>query len=221
MRKLAIVMLAGIAAAGCGPGYTTVGVSSSPYGTSYAVGYSGRYGAVDLFYDDLSPYGTWVEGTQYGTVFVPHGDYVPYARGRWVYTDYGLTWVSDAPFGWATEHYGRWARVPRYGWAWIPGTEWSPAWVDFRYDDHYVAWAPRGPRGVHYHDYRYAPVHRVLDRRHHPGRVVVREHDRYRRMRPIDRPDERFFERRDVRVRRRDVPMRRIDVDRGRHERRY
>ena len=30
----------------------------------------------------------------------------PYWDGRWVLTEYGWTFVSDDPWGWATWHYG-------------------------------------------------------------------------------------------------------------------
>jgi hypothetical protein len=32
-----------------------------------------------------------------------------------------------------------------YGWVWVPGTEWAPAWVAWRYTDDYVGWAPLPP----------------------------------------------------------------------------
>ena len=32
-----------------------------------------------------------------------------------------------------------------YGWVWVPGTVWSPAWVQYRYGDPYVGWAPLPP----------------------------------------------------------------------------
>jgi hypothetical protein len=44
-------------------------------------------------------------------------------------------------------HYGRWAFDPEYGWFWIPGDEWGPAWVDWRQGDDYVGWAPLPPDG--------------------------------------------------------------------------
>src|SRR5262245_57315697 len=53
-------------------------------------------GAVEEFYEPLSPYGTWTESPAYGWVFAPsQPDYVPYADGYWSNTDYGPTWVSD------------------------------------------------------------------------------------------------------------------------------
>ncbi len=100
------------------------------------------------FYDNLSPYGQWVNDPQYGNVFVPNegGDFRPYgSRGHWVMTDYGNTWVSDDPWGWACYHYGRWTYDPYYGWVWIPGYEWAPAWVSWRFGGGYCGWAPLGP----------------------------------------------------------------------------
>src|SRR6266496_1683468 len=37
------------------------------------------------------------------------------------------------------------ARSDRYGWVWIPGTVWAPAWVTWTYNDNYVGWAPLPP----------------------------------------------------------------------------
>jgi len=100
------------------------------------------------FYDELAPYGTWVEDPEYGDVWVPDAGpgFRPYAtNGYWVYTDYGTTWVSDYPWGWATFHYGRWRYDDYYGWEWIPGYEWAPAWVGWRHSREYYGWAPLGP----------------------------------------------------------------------------
>jgi hypothetical protein len=72
----------------------------------------------------------------------------PYTDGQWALTDMGWTWMSDEPFGWATYHYGRWVLDPVYGWLWIPGDEWAPAWVSWREADDYLGWAPLAPRGI-------------------------------------------------------------------------
>ena len=100
------------------------------------------------FYDDLQPYGTWIYDPYFGNVWVPDvdGDFRPYAsRGHWVQTDYGTTWVSDYPWGWATFHYGRWRYDDYFGWEWIPGQEWAPAWVSWRHGGGYYGWAPLTP----------------------------------------------------------------------------
>src|ERR1700761_8790672 len=63
------------------------------------------------FYDQLSPYGQWIEDPNYGYVWMPDAgpDFKPYATdGHWVYTDEGWTWASDYAWGWAPFHYGRW-----------------------------------------------------------------------------------------------------------------
>jgi hypothetical protein len=102
---------------------------------------------VGLFYDDLAPYGHWIETPRYGWAWAPAVEpaWRPYAYGRWVQSDLGWTWLSDEPFGWATYHYGRWDLDPAYGWMWIPGDEWAPAWVSWRADDDYIGWAPLPP----------------------------------------------------------------------------
>ncbi len=97
------------------------------------------------FYDDLRPYGEWVYVSGPGWVWSPYrvpAGWRPYAYGRWVYTDYGLTWASDESFGWAVYHYGRWYADPGYGWVWVPGTQWGPAWVAWHEGGGYVGWAP-------------------------------------------------------------------------------
>ena len=103
--------------------------------------------SVDVFYDQLSPYGMWVDDPQFGTVFTPDdADYVPYTNGFWQYTDAGMMWVSNDPFGWATAHYGRWAFSQTYGrWVWMPDTTWGPAWVQWSEADGAYGWAPLGP----------------------------------------------------------------------------
>lgn len=111
---------------------------------------SGVADSYQIFYDSLAPYGTWVELENYGYVWQPRATtqsarWRPYTVGQWSHTDYGYTWISKEPFGWATYHYGRWARLRKLGWVWIPGQEWGPAWVSWRYSDRYVGWAPLPP----------------------------------------------------------------------------
>jgi hypothetical protein len=105
--------------------------------------------AYGTFYRKLEPYGEWRETSDYGYVWQPREaesrDWRPYTDGHWVYTDAGWTWVSEEPFGWATYHYGRWVRLRRVGWVWVPGEEWAPAWVSWRTSKDYVGWAPLPP----------------------------------------------------------------------------
>jgi Family of unknown function (DUF6600) len=100
------------------------------------------------FYDDLSPYGDWIDYPEYGYVWHPRiVDFRPYSTGgHWVWTDeYQWMWVSDYNWGWAPFHYGRWLYDDFYGWVWMPGYEWSPAWVEWRTGGDYYGWAPLGP----------------------------------------------------------------------------
>jgi len=101
-----------------------------------------------LFYDQLSPYGQWVNDPNYGYVWIPDvgPNFQPYAtNGYWTMTDYGNTWVSNYDWGWAPFHYGRWNYNDRYGWGWVPDYEWGPAWVNWRQSNDYYGWAPMGP----------------------------------------------------------------------------
>src|SRR6266536_813741 len=49
------------------------------------------------------------------------------------------------PWGDDPYHDGTWVYTDRYGWVWIPGTVWAPAWVTWTYNDNYVGWAPLPP----------------------------------------------------------------------------
>src|SRR5579862_2961343 len=100
------------------------------------------------FYDDLSPYGQWINYPQYGSVWQPNvgSDFRPYeTNGHWDYTDMGWTWVSDYPWGWAAFHYGRWFFDNNDGWLWVPGYDWAPAWVSWRSSSDFYGWAPLMP----------------------------------------------------------------------------
>ena len=101
-----------------------------------------------VFYDALSPYGEWVSVPEWGWCWrptdVPVG-WRPYTYGHWAYTDAGYMWLSDYPWGWAPFHYGRWTYDPFYGWVWVPGDVWAPAWVAWRWGDDWCAWAPLPP----------------------------------------------------------------------------
>jgi hypothetical protein len=106
---------------------------------------------LQTFYDQLSPYGQWVNYPPYGSVFIPNAGpgFIPYSTaGHWEFTEqYGWTWASDYQWGWACFHYGRWNFDPSYGWFWVPDTQWGPAWVVWRNSDQYYGWAPL-PSGV-------------------------------------------------------------------------
>lgn len=106
--------------------------------------------SVQTFYDELLPYGDWINTRDYGYVWRPYtenqDEFRPYSsRGNWAYTDLGWTWVSDYQWGWAVFHYGRWYFDDYLGWMWIPGNEWAPAWVTWGEYNDLWAWAPMGP----------------------------------------------------------------------------
>jgi len=156
MKMTRIVLLALVLAGSL----ASVGSAATSVSAGIRIGPSGR-ATVDIgfFYDDLAPYGNWVQRPSYGWVWRPHAvasTWRPYQYGHWAWTDYGWTWISDEPYGWATYHYGRWYDDPDYGWEWVPGDEWAPAWVDWQAGDDYVGWAPLPPSYDVYRPSRYA-----------------------------------------------------------------
>ncbi len=121
------------------------------------------------FYNGLSPYGSWIE-IDYGVVVwrptVMKMNWSPYREGRWIWTSDGWYWHSYEPFGHITYHYGRWYFDDYYGWLWYPDYEWAPAWVEWRYDNDYIGWAPLHPYaifsisiGIHYSTVYYIPYY--------------------------------------------------------------
>jgi hypothetical protein len=102
-----------------------------------------------VFYDELAPYGDWVMDPNQGYIWLPYAEqgFHPYgSNGHWAMTSYGNTWVSYYDWGWAPFHYGRWYFDNYYqSWAWVPGYEWGPAWVNWRTGGGYYGWAPLAP----------------------------------------------------------------------------
>lgn len=107
----------------------------------------------DYFHDELAPYGNWVQVPGYGlcwnpTASVQDPSWRPYANdGQWAYTDAGLYWQSEYPWGDVAFHYGRWTYGAGYGWLWVPGYDWAPAWVAWRHAEAegFTGWAPLPP----------------------------------------------------------------------------
>jgi hypothetical protein len=137
--------------------------------------------AIEFFYDDLAPDGYWVEDRNYGRVWYPRDrgpDWQPYVDGRWVWTaDYGWYWESYEPWGWAAYHYGRWVYTVSYGWVWVPDEDWGPGWVDWRYGDGCVGWAPMPPE-ARYRNGAFVSVGVDLSApRYYPAWVFVSEGD--------------------------------------------
>lgn len=98
------------------------------------------------FYNELSPYGRWVGLPRYGRVWIyDEPGFRPYStNGQWENTDLGWSWASGYEWGTIPFHYGRWELDPYYGWFWIPGYDYAPAWVVWSQADDYYGWAPLG-----------------------------------------------------------------------------
>ena len=150
---------------------------------------------VNVFYQQLQPYGTWIEVADHGWCWQPSvvttsPTWRPYCdRGRWIYTDHGWYWQSDYAWGWAPFHYGRWVMHGRHGWVWVPDTTWGPAWVVWRSSDSHCGWAPLPPSavfvagrglqsggtsvaigfdfGLHHDHFVFVPFARIVDRNPH------------------------------------------------------
>jgi len=119
-------------------------------GFGFGIRFHHRYGYINdnYFFNALEPYGEWIEIGYNKYAWKPYDvnyNWKPYSIGRWEWTRSGWYWVSYEPFGWATYHYGRWYYDDYYGWVWIPGYKWAPAWVEWRYNDYYIGWAPLPP----------------------------------------------------------------------------
>lgn len=108
----------------------------------------GQEVSLQVFYNELEPYGRWMHHANYGYVWIPRVErgFVPYAtNGYWINTEFGNTWMSYYTWGWAPFHYGRWFYDDFHGWLWVPDTVWGPAWVAWRSGGGYYGWAPLMP----------------------------------------------------------------------------
>ena len=128
--------------------FTAFAQSTDPNSEQFSDNGTSSFGDAGSFYNTLTPYGEWLEVDPGFYAWRPThvgADWRPYMYGRWAWTDYGWYWVSNEPFGWAVFHYGRWYFDDNYGWLWIPDRTWAPAWVEWRYNDDYLGWAPLPP----------------------------------------------------------------------------
>ena len=130
-------------------------------------------------WEDLDSDGTWTADQSNTEVWCPshvEASFVPYRSGRWSWVEpWGWTWVDDAPWGFATTHYGRWEQLTTSScanadnWAWVPGPlvaqpVYAPALVAF-VDGATLslgaaptaeAWFPLGPREAYFPPYHYS-----------------------------------------------------------------
>lgn len=96
---------------------------------------------VSAFFEPLSHHGSWVRRGIHWHWRPSDPSFAPLRDGRWVLTEFGPTWVSAAPFGWAVEHYGAWT-LGASGWEWRPDTRWAPARAMWRRSQDAIGWAP-------------------------------------------------------------------------------
>lgn len=136
---------------------------------------SARYVSTELTgYEDLDQNGRWFNDATYGYVWQPtrvSSSWTPYREGRWGWVEpWGWTWMDDAPWGYATSHYGRWANLSGNRWVWVPPQRnnrayrwpvYSPANVVFiretrvvYRDRPVIAWFPLAPGEAYVPAYR-------------------------------------------------------------------
>lgn len=116
--------------------------------TRHGESYSKVPTEIRYYADDLDGAGEWVYVDDYSTwCWRPIGlsvDWRPYWDGHWGCYAGGMTWISAQPWGYVTHHFGRWGWRANWGWYWIPGVYYAPAWVAWHSYDSYFGWAPLG-----------------------------------------------------------------------------
>src|ERR1700682_2804413 len=93
MKNIYFLLSASLFIASCGPSHTVV--QSDNYQPA-PVPVPVQDVTYQSFYDQLSPYGNWINYPGYGYVWMPNAgpDFRPYAtNGNWIYTDAGWTWA--------------------------------------------------------------------------------------------------------------------------------
>lgn len=105
----------------------------------------------EQIHSELDDHGSWVEVAEHGPAWRPDdvdSAWRPYTRGHWERQDDAWLWMSDLSWGRIPFHYGRWLHHANYGWVWVPGRTWAPAWVAWSEVEGYSAWAPLPPGPV-------------------------------------------------------------------------
>lgn len=102
----------------------------------------------------LNHHGRWME-YRGSRVWRPHVSpgWRPYHSGWWIYTPYGLTWVSTEPWGWVPYHYGYWGQAGGTGWVWYPGHRYTPGAVYWYWGPTHIGWVPAGYYSLHPYGY--------------------------------------------------------------------
>ena len=72
----------------------------------------------------------WASPESVRIVRIPTGKVYPHMPIPTITAGTGVEDTQEADWGWIAYHYGHWYRDPDFGWFWIPGDEWAPAWVD-------------------------------------------------------------------------------------------
>ena len=94
-------------------------------------------------------YGEWVWHDFCGYVwrpsyndYYPWGDWQPYFFGSWREINDQLFWIPEEKWGWVPYHLGVWLWSKKYGWLWMPGSAFAPAWAAWDFAMGYYSWRP-------------------------------------------------------------------------------
>ncbi len=129
----------------------TKGTSSGFNGSHRSITISELFGVKEAYADDVDfgAFFVWKPAPNLAvglsTTEAEPVEYVPYSNGQWVNTTQGWYFHAASEPEEITHHYGRWVLSPSVGWVWVPGRVWSPAWVDWREQNDYIAWQPVPP----------------------------------------------------------------------------
>jgi hypothetical protein len=102
----------------------------------FAQKYSNLYG--EWVWDDFCGY---VWRSSYNDYY-PWGNWQPYYYGSWRAVNGQLFWVPEEKWGWVPYHLGVWMWSKKYGWVWIPGSCFAPAWAAWDFTMGYYSWRP-------------------------------------------------------------------------------
>lgn len=107
--------------------------------------------ALPPFHQELASGGVWFKLEEKAWVWQPTAalqspSWQPYVTaGNWTRHEDNWFWASDYAWGGIAFHYGRWLLEDTHGWIWVPGTQWCPAWVDWKATETHSGWAPMMP----------------------------------------------------------------------------